>query len=125
MENKKVLTFLAMLLVGIGLGYWIAPNQIVMGTHMMPNGEMMSNGSMMNDSMGSMMAGLNGKTGDAFDKAFLSEMIAHHQGAVEMAEAALENAEHRELKDVANVIISAQTAEIEQMRGWQKDWYNQ
>ena len=69
--------------------------------------------------------GLQGKTGDAFDQAFLSEMIMHHQGAVVMAQAALQNAKHQEIKDMARAIISAQTSEINQMQMWGKSWYNQ
>jgi len=75
--------------------------------------------------MMSMNAELEGKTGDAFDQAFLSEMIIHHEGAVEMAELALTNAKHQEIKDLANAIIGAQNEEISQMKGWQKAWYNQ
>ena len=45
--------------------------------HRMPDGTMMGGNSQMdmNSMMQGMMAGLNGKTGDDFDKAFLSEMI--------------------------------------------------
>lgn len=99
-----------------------------MGSHMMPNGEMMSNGmgSMsMADMMDSMNAELQGKTGDTFDKAFLSEMIIHHQGAVEMAQLALTNAKHQEIKDLAKAIIAAQNKEIADMKGWAKAWYQQ
>ena len=99
------------------------------GMHMMPDGSMMSNDGSSNMSMADMMSSMNaelkGKTGDAFDKAFLSEMIVHHQGAVEMAQAALTNAKHKEIKDLANAIISAQNKEISQMQQWQKAWYNQ
>lgn len=78
----------------------------------------------MNNSMDSMMLGLQGKTGDEFDKAFITEMIAHHQGAVKMAEAALVNAKHQEIKDLASAIISAQNKEIKDMTTWQEQWYN-
>lgn len=97
-----------------------------MGSHMMPNGEMMSNGTesmSMADMMQSMNAQLQGKTGDAFDQAFLSEMIVHHQGAVEMAQLALTNAKHQEIKDLAKAIIAAQNKEIADMKGWMKAWY--
>ena len=97
-----------------------------MNSHMMPNGEMMSNGvgSMsMADMMQSMNAELQGKTGDAFDQAFLSEMIIHHEGAVEMAQLALTNAKHQEIKDLAKAIIAAQNKEIADMKGWMKAWY--
>ena len=74
--------------------------------------------------MKGMMMGLEGKTGDEFDKAFLSEMIMHHEGAVEMAQAALANAKHQEIKDLAKNIISAQNKEIADMQKWSTDWYN-
>ena len=75
--------------------------------------------------MEAMVQSLQGKTGDEFDKAFLSEMVVHHGGAVAMAELALQNANHQEIKDLANAIISAQKVEISQMQQWQKAWYNQ
>lgn len=65
---------------------------------------------------------LKGKTGDDFDAAFISEMIAHHQGAIEMAKLSAANAKHDEIKQLSNDIISAQEKEISQMKQWQKDW---
>lgn len=92
--------------------------------HQMPDGKMMSNTGMDMDSMMSgMMAGLQGKTGDTFDKEFLTEMIIHHQGAVEMAKAVLATSKRPELIKLANDIISAQTKEIGMMQGWQKAWF--
>lgn len=73
-------------------------------------------------SMKDMMDSLNGKTGEEFDKAFISGMIEHHTGAIDMAKEAQMNAGRQEIKDMADDIISAQTKEIEQMRQWQKDW---
>ncbi len=72
--------------------------------------------------MDTMKSKLDEKTGDEFDKAFLSEMIIHHQGAIDMAKDAQKSAKHDELKSMANDIIFAQTREIEQMKKWQKDW---
>jgi uncharacterized protein (DUF305 family) len=62
------------------------------------------------------------KRGEDYDRAFIANMIVHHQGAVDMAELSLTNAKHQELKDMANDIISAQEAEIAQMTAWQKEW---
>jgi uncharacterized protein (DUF305 family) len=73
-------------------------------------------------SMDDMMKALEGKTGDEFDKAFIEQMIPHHQGAIDMAELALKNAEHQEIKDLAQEIIKAQETEINMMRGWQSSW---
>lgn len=89
--------------------------------HMMPDGSMMG-GMGMDDMMKNMNAGLQGKTGDVFDKAFITEMIVHHQGAIDMAKLALTNAKHQELKDLATAIIKAQTTEINQMKKWQEVW---
>lgn len=60
--------------------------------------------------------------GEDYDKMFLANMIAHHQGAVDMANLALTNAKHQEIKDMANAIIAAQTKEIGDMQGWQTAW---
>lgn len=73
-------------------------------------------------SMNEMTATLVGKTGDEFDMAFIEAMIAHHQGAIEMAKLARESAKHKEIRNLAEEIIKAQTKEIEQMQMWQKTW---
>jgi uncharacterized protein (DUF305 family) len=57
-----------------------------------------------------------------FDKAFLEEMIPHHQMAVMMA-SMLDNATNRqEMKTLAKDIIAAQSKEIDAMRNWQTQW---
>jgi hypothetical protein len=73
-------------------------------------------------SMHDMAGMLEGKSGAAFDKAFLEAMIPHHEGAVAMAEAALESAGHDELKAMARDIIESQRREIRQMQGWLASW---
>src|SRR3989344_2236288 len=119
-KNTQIIIGLLILIIGFGAGYTIRGNQAPeAGEHMMQGGMMMDNNRMGSSGMGSamddMMEGLQGKTGDAFDQAFLSEMIMHHQGAVVMAQAALQNSQHQEIKDMAKAIISAQTTEINQM----------
>lgn len=125
MDTKIILSAVIGLVVGAGGFALLDRNEMPReGMHMMPSGEEMEDGSMaMHGAMNSMMAGLSGKTGDAFDQAFLAEMIVHHEGAVEMAEAALRDAKHAELKQMAEAIIAAQTGEIAQMKEWQKSWY--
>jgi uncharacterized protein (DUF305 family) len=61
--------------------------------------------------------------GEEFEKAFLQQMIMHHAMAVMMARPVPQQAVHDELKATGQSIISSQTAEIGQMRGWLKDWY--
>lgn len=46
---------------------------------------------------------------------FAQMMVTHHRGAIEMAKLAADKAEHDELKDLAEAIISAQEREIEIM----------
>lgn len=124
--QKNFLTGIVLLGIGI-LGGWLIwgnSSSGIHGMHQMPDGSMMSNtGSDMTTMMHDMNAGLAGKTGDEFDKAFLSEMIIHHQGAVEMAQAVLKNSKRPELIKLANDIISAQTAEINMMKNWQEMWF--
>jgi uncharacterized protein (DUF305 family) len=50
------------------------------------------------------------------DTDFAQMMITHHQGAIEMAKLAPDNADHDELKALAEAIIGAQEREIEVMR---------
>ena len=54
--------------------------------------------------------------GEYSDERFIDAMVPHHQGAIDMAEVALENAEHLELPQLADNVISTQQAEIEQLR---------
>lgn len=70
-------------------------------------------------SMNGMQSQLQGKTGDDFDKNFIDMMIAHHQGAIQMAGLAKQNAKHDEVKKMAGDIISAQSKEIDMMKEWQ------
>lgn len=60
--------------------------------------------------------------GDEHDRYFIANMIAHHQGALDMAKLAQTNAKRTELKTMAGDIISAQTTEINNMLSWQKAW---
>ncbi len=81
-----------------------------------------TNSSMSSMSMDDMTAELNNKSGDDFDKAFIASMIAHHEGAVEMAKLSAKNAKHDEIKTLSTNIISAQENEISEMKQWQIDW---
>jgi uncharacterized protein (DUF305 family) len=82
-----------------------------------------SNSSDMSGIMDGMSTNLKNKSGDEFDRAFITEMIAHHQGAIDMANLALTNANHQEIKDMAKAIINAQSTEISQMKNWQQQWF--
>ncbi len=69
----------------------------------------------MNTGSGDMASEMLMENGEYSDERFIDAMAPHHQGAVEMAEVALENAEHQELRQLARDIVTGQQAEIEQM----------
>ena len=60
-----------------------------------------------------------------FDQRFITAMISHHRGAIEMAKEAQTRAEHTEIKQLASQIIQAQEAEVQQLKAWQKDWFGE
>ena len=53
--------------------------------------------------------------GAAFDRLFLEGMIAHHEGAIQMAEM-LKDSTNSEVKKLFSNIVSSQSAEIEAMK---------
>jgi len=62
---------------------------------------------------------------DPFDKAFIDNMIPHHQSAIEMAEVALKETDNPKIKELATNIVEAQKHEIAQMKLWREQWYPQ
>ncbi len=64
---------------------------------------------------GPMMTAL--QAGDP-DIAFVRAMISHHQGAIDMAKAALAHGKDEQVKAWANQIIKAQEAESAEMQAW-------
>jgi uncharacterized protein (DUF305 family) len=59
---------------------------------------------------------LRAANGSEFDKLFLSLMIAHHQGALTMAEGQLTGGVETKAQELAQDVITGQSAEIERMR---------
>jgi uncharacterized protein (DUF305 family) len=72
--------------------------------------------------MSEMSEDLADKTGDDFDAAFITAMIEHHEGAIDMAKLAETRAERDEIKQLSQDIITAQEGEIAEMKQWQQDW---
>jgi uncharacterized protein (DUF305 family) len=70
----------------------------------------MSSGQMMDASQMLM------QNGEYSDERFINAMVPHHQGAIDMANVALENAEHPEIQQLAQNIISDQQSEIDELK---------
>ena len=65
---------------------------------------------------GGMASGMLMEDGRYSDGRFIDAMVPHHRGAVEMAEVALENAEHEEIRRLSEDIVSTQEAEIRELK---------
>lgn len=113
MNSNLIIVGIISLVIGLAGGYTIARTQ-------QPAPMVHTMGSAMAD----MTAGLEGKNGDAFDEAFLNEMIEHHEGAVAMAHMVLMQSDRPELRQLAEDIISAQTREVQMMHQWKQGWFN-
>ncbi|WKZ26413.1 MAG: DUF305 domain-containing protein [Candidatus Paceibacterota bacterium] len=57
------------------------------------------------------------------DRHFIEEMIPHHNGAIAMAELALERSGREEIRSLSEDIIKAQTLENNQMKEWYQAWF--
>jgi uncharacterized protein (DUF305 family) len=61
------------------------------------------------------MGMLQGLTGSAFDREFLTMMIAHHQGAIAIARTEKAQGQYRPATDLARSIETSQTGEVTEM----------
>jgi uncharacterized protein (DUF305 family) len=86
------------------------------------NHSQMGHGSMDMDS-GGMARQMVTENGKYSDERFIDAMVPHHQGAIAMAEVALKNAEHEEIKQLSQNIISSQQAEIEELKAIKEEEY--
>jgi uncharacterized protein (DUF305 family) len=77
--------------------------------------EQMGHGSMGMGS-GGMARQMVMENGKYSDERFIDAMVPHHQGAIEMAEVALKNAQHDEIVQLSKNIVSTQQFEIEELK---------
>ncbi|MBF2075679.1 MAG: DUF305 domain-containing protein [Synechococcales cyanobacterium C42_A2020_086] len=75
------------------------------------NNGMMHHGGMMHDM----------QVSSEFD--YLTQMIPHHQEAIDSAQLVLAGSNRPEMKRFAEEIIQVQSAEIKQMQQWLSEWY--
>jgi uncharacterized protein (DUF305 family) len=66
-----------------------------------------------------------GKTDSDFDLRFINAMILHHEGALMMARDGTTKSSRPEIKQLSRDIITSQQKEIDEMRQWRKDRYEQ
>ncbi|PZO44992.1 MAG: DUF305 domain-containing protein [Pseudanabaena frigida] len=83
--------------------------------HMMDMSSEQKQGMMMSQDLGAKDA--------EFDLRFINAMIPHHEGAVVMANDALQKSKRSEITKLAKDIITSQQAEIDRMNQWRKAWY--
>lgn len=96
--------------VGIGAAVWAG------GDH----------SSAMDDATGAIGHGSSSATmasGMMGERAFLEQMVPHHESAIAMATLARERAQRPQLRQLAEDIISAQEKEIAEMKTWHRQWF--
>lgn len=57
-------------------------------------------------------------SGDTIDEAYIAKMIAHHRGAIAMADVALAQSQDPAIRQMAQTVKDTQTVEIAQMQAW-------
>ena len=67
---------------------------------------------------------ISSASGNKTDAAFIADMSAHHEGAIDMAELAQAKADHAEIRTLADDIISAQKGEIATMKAIGDDMHS-
>ncbi|MDQ3099728.1 MAG: DUF305 domain-containing protein [bacterium] len=114
MSKNSIVAIAMSLVVGSGLGFAIGRNAepFKVGSQPITHN---ANGNKMTSELGS--------KDEEFDLRFINEMIAHHEGAIDMAKQAQLNSDRPEIINLASEIIIAQSKEIDQMNQWKESWY--
>ena len=117
---KKLMTFIT--LSAVAISNYAQANEQPHQAHM--NMSMSTDSAMQQE----LMQGMNQMNQDMMaaaqykdpDVAFAAGMLPHHIGAVKMAEVELKYGKNPEMRKLAEDIINAQQAEIEQVQKWLK-----
>jgi uncharacterized protein (DUF305 family) len=107
---------------------WVRPGRGPMGNGMPGAGPMMpaapgGPGQLRGMSGMSMTSDLRELPPNRLEAVFMSLMIPHHEGAIELANLAPDRAAHPELVGLARRIVESQSTEIDQMNAWLAAWY--
>ena len=72
-----------------------------------------------------MMRALPDATPDEADRAFIEDMMTHHETAIAMAREFLAGSfkKHPKAEALARAIVKTQAAEVVTLRGWLRSWY--
>jgi len=106
-QNNKIAYGIGGIIIGVLLAM-LFTSTVFRGEHNAGFGMMTGNGNQM---MGNI------------DQHFIEQMIPHHDGAVAMAELALQKTKRSEIKTLATAIIEDQNKEIKEMNVWYKNWF--
>jgi len=107
---KKILLTLFVLAFASGCNWW---------------GDMDGQHGMMKDDDRGEMMGDRGGMGMmvSTDEEFITQMIPHHEEAIETSKIMLEKTENPELKKFLEDVVAAQSKEVEEMKVWHKEWF--
>lgn len=103
----------------------LAPGVATADSHSMQmDGDMsgMGSGGMM-QMMDGALSDLETLEGEEFEVAYVNQIIPHHEGALEMAQAVVDRAPNGEVRDAAARIIEDQQREIEELTTFLQDKY--
>jgi uncharacterized protein (DUF305 family) len=62
-------------------------------------------------------------SGDEIDITYIDTMIAHNSSAIVLAKEAQNRSTHREIKEMAASIVTAQQYQIDQLLAWRESWF--
>jgi uncharacterized protein (DUF305 family) len=122
MKRNLNIIFIAvtvLLLAGVGAWYFITGRQTTEKNQQQANTTskaVTDSTAVVNDSKFAKL------TGEAYDEAYIGDMLAHHEGALNMSEMVSAGTERPELLQLAQTIMQTQSQELMKMQTWQQEW---
>lgn len=113
-RNSKILLSIigvVLLIVAVAMYWFNRPDTDTVTKNAQTNTEPLSEQSIYTD-----------LKGEDFDEVYLADMLAHHEGAVTMAEMAGAQTTRPEILALSQQIMQSQGKEMSQMMTWQEQW---